>query len=370
MKILVVLNYYYPYISGVSEVARIVAEGWVEQGHKVTVITANYDHLKEKEIINGVEVLRMPVIMKISKGTISPKFILKAISLSKNYDIVNMHLPMIESGIISSLISKDKLLTTYHCDINLPHSLINNFIVKCMDISNSICLKKSKKVTVTSLDYAINSRIAYKYQKKLSETAAPPKDFQSQSIEKDTNEKIIGFCGRIVQEKGIDILIKAFEILSEKYENIKLVIGGDYTKIAGGSIYPQLKDYIKRHSVKNIQFLGMIDENKMEEFYSSLDVFVLPSVNSLEAFGIVQIEAMLCGTPVVASDLPGVRTIIQNTKMGEICRCGDERDLAEKIENILENPDKYIKSREFIEAKYGKKKIISNYTKAMEEMMS
>lgn len=63
----------------------------------------------------------------------------------------------------------------------------------------------------------------------------------------------------------------------------------------------------------------------MAEFYSSLDVFCLPSINPLEAFGMVQIEAMLCGVPVVASDLYGVRTIVGNTGMGLVCKKGDAR---------------------------------------------
>jgi len=163
---------------------------------------------------------------------------------------------------------------------------------------------------------------------------------------KNKDKKIIGFCGRIVMEKGIDVLIKAYKIIKETREDIKLLIGGDYANVAGGSIYPKLQQYIDTNDLKDIEFLGKISEENMGEFYSSLDIFVLPSINPLEAFGMVQVEAMLCGVPVVSSDLYGVRTIVQNTGMGLVHENGNEKDLARCILKILNNPQKYIKKRE------------------------
>ena len=106
---------------------------------------------------------------------------------------------------------------------------------------------------------------------------------------------------------------------------------------------------------------------KIQFFYSSLDVFVLPSVNPLEAFGLVQVEAMLCGTPVVSSNLYGVRTIVQNTGMGLIHERGNAKQLAECILKILENPSKYIKTREEISKIYNTKKCALGYEKYFDE---
>ena len=276
MKILIALNYYYPYISGVSEVARIVAENWVKEGHKVMVVTSNHDNFPKQEVINGVTVLRTPVILKISKGVISPQFITQVIKLSKEYDVVNLHLPMIESGIIAPWIEKDKILVTYHCDVNLPNNWLNYIIVNMMDFSNRICMERAKKITVTTLDYAEHSRVANDFMDKLMETAAPPKDFKrkDESLE-EKQKKIIGFCGRIVQEKGIDVLLKAYSILKQEELDVCLKIGGDYKKIAGGSVYESLRKYIQENKIEDVEFLGMIPNDKMEKFYSSLDVFKL-----------------------------------------------------------------------------------------------
>ena len=142
MKILIVLNYYSPYISGVTETARIEAETLAKDpNNTVTVICSNHDNLEKEEIINNVRVIRTPVIMKISKGTISPKFITTVRKLAKEYDIVNIHSPMLESGIISKLVDRNKLVMTYHCDVNLEPSFINNIIVKIMDLSHKMAFK-------------------------------------------------------------------------------------------------------------------------------------------------------------------------------------------------------------------------------------
>lgn len=369
MNILMVINYYYPYISGLSEVARQISEELVRKGNTVTVICSNHAKLKMEENINGVKVIRAPIIAKISKGTISLKFILWAIRLSKNSDIVNIHMPMLESGIISSLVGKGKCVATYQCDIDLPKGIFNNFIKGVMLKMNEWALGNVGKILVTSIDYGIHSKIAGKYKEKLFEVRAPIKDYGKVEIMRNESKKIIGFCGRIVMEKGIDVLIRAFKIVKERFPQCSLQIGGDYKNIAGGSIYPELVEIIRKQGINDVRFLGAIPEAEMQYFYSSIDVFVLPSINPLEAFGMVQVEAMYCGTPVVASDLYGVRTIIQNTGMGLIAKAGCPEDFAEKIIKVLENRKEYVKDSNFIRGMYSTEKCTNDYLLAYERTM-
>lgn len=352
-KILIILNYYVPYISGVTEYARLAAEMLAKEGHDVTVLTSNHANLASYEKINGVHVYRAKVLFKISKGTVSLQYIALARKLAKRADVVNLHCPMLEAGLISLLIPKNKIVTMYHCDVNLPKSFFNKLIVKVMDMSHRICLSRSRAITVTSVDYAEHSRVAAKFKDKLIGVTAPVKEYYSVPVEKDLNKKIIGFCGRIVEEKGIDVLLKAYEIIKKQCPETELQIAGDYKNVAGGSIYPMLKDYIKKNNIPDIKFLGKISEEEMPKFFSRLDVFVLPSINSLEAFGMVQVEAMRCGTPVVASDLYGVRTIIQNTGAGLISKRNNPQNLAECIMEVLKNKDKYSKPLEEIEKHYS-----------------
>lgn len=361
MKILVILNYYYPYVSGVSEYARLLCNELVARGNDVTVLTSQHDSkLLENETINGVKVIRAPIWFKLSKGIVSPKFVRWTVKYAKCADMLWLHLPMLESGIITSLLPKQKIVCTYHCDINLPKGMLNSFIVCVMDMCHRIALARTRYIVVNTIEYMKTSRIACKYIGKMREISPPIKRLpKTKRIKHDGF--IIGFCGRIVGEKGLDILIKAFELLQKENENIKLVIGGDYETVAGGSIYSELIEYIERHNISNIQFIGKISEDKMAEFYSSLDVLVLPSTNSLESFGMVQVEAMTCGTPVIASDLPGVRTVVQKTGMGLICKKSDVADLKRCIGLIMDDYGSYVRERTYIESFYSIEKSVEQY---------
>lgn len=343
-KILFVSNYYVPYVSGVTEVERLLAEKLSAGGYEVKVITARHDRsLAKQEVIHGVAVERCSIQAKISKGTVSIPFVWKVIREAKKYDIVNMQLPMLESGLLSLFIDKHKMMPMYHCDMNLPDGICNRLIMNIMDFSHRICLRRSSKIWVTSKDYALHSRVAQPYSHKFVEVGGTVKPIRPGKYSKK-KYYTVGFCGRIVAEKGIDVLIQAFEILQKQNMHVQLLIGGDYKNIAGGSVYPLLRDYVKKHNLKNIRFLGKLPDEKLGEFYSSLDVFVLPSINELEAFGLVQIEAMLCGTPVVATDLYGVRTIVKKTGMGLISQAGNPDDLAKCIKTVLENRELYVKN--------------------------
>ena len=364
MKILFASNYYFPYISGVSECERMLAEEFNVMGHDVTVSTSNHTKLPASEVINGVKVERSPIICKISKGTISPAFIWKTIREAKQADVVNLHLPMLESSILSLFIKKEKLVVTYHSDISLGKGLFNKFIVKTVYWSNRICLRRAKKIVIASIDYAQHSEFLKPFIGKIMETGSPIKEYRPIAVKKDPSIRKIGFCGRIVMEKGIDVLIKAFEILSKSVSDIRLIIAGDYANVAGGSIYPQIKDYIEKNQIKNVEFCGKIPEEEMPAFYSGLNLFVLPSMNPLEAFGMVQLEAMLCGTPVVSSDLYGVRTIVQKTGMGLISRRGDAENLAGCMQKILDNPEAFKKTREEILEYFGTSAVIKRYAQA------
>lgn len=367
MKILIIINYYTPYISGLTETARVLAESLAkDKKNKVTVLCQNHDNLPKEEVISGVNVVRAPILLKISKGMVSLSFVKLAVKMSKEYDVVNIVAPMLESGLLSKLIDSKKLVLSYHCDVNLPSSFMNNSILKTMDFSHNLAMKNSRYITVSSIDYAKSSRVASKYIDRCVEIAP---NFKEKSYVRTKRIKnSIGFCGRIVEEKGIDVLLKAFEIVKKKVPDASLRIAGNYKSVAGGSVYPQLVEYIEDKKISDVSFLGKVPEEDLAKFYSELDVFVLPSINSLEAFGMVQLEAMFCGVPVVASDLPGVRTIVQNTKMGLISKRSDYIDLANKIIKVLKNRDKYVIPKNELLKIYSNDVLVNKYINIYSEI--
>jgi glycosyltransferase involved in cell wall biosynthesis/putative flippase GtrA len=366
-KILAVINYYYPYISGVSENARIVSQELVKHGYDVTVITSNYAELSEREIINGVKVIRTPVQLRISKGVISLKFISAVIKAAKTYDAVMLYIPMLEAGLFSLLIDPHKLLIHVGCEIYLQPGLINTIIQKAMDISTYVCGKRAKAIFVGTIDYASQSRVVRKFYRKFIEVPPLCKPYApDKAVDKyNRDKKFIGFCGRLVEEKGLFVLLEAYKIIKEKREDIELLVGGDYEGVAGGSVHKEMIELIKMRNIRGVRFLGKIDELNMARFYTYIDVLALPSINTMESFGMVQIEAMRCGTPVVASDLPGVRTIVKATGMGVISRICDAEDLAKCLLEVIDNPEKYVKPPETIERVYSIDKIFSKYEETL-----
>jgi glycosyltransferase involved in cell wall biosynthesis len=107
----------------------------------------------------------------------------------------------------------------------------------------------------------------------------------------------------------------------------------------------------------------------MGNFFGACDVMTVPSINSTETFGLVQVEAMLSGCPVVASNLPGVREPIRMTGMGEIVPIKDSQALADAIVQILQNKSRYARPREEISRKFSMDTTLDAYEKLFGELV-
>ena len=372
-KILIVLYYYHPYVSGVSVCAKRVAEGLVEQGYEVTVLTSRFDKtLLKNEIINGVNIIRRPVGLKISKGVIMPTFLIDIVKLSFNFDYINFHLPMAETGLASLLIPKRKIITTYQCDIFLGGGPIQKLASWTFTLLMKIQLTRSKYVIPSTMDYMSNSKMSHYANKSVPiYPTVNEKDFYPINpkplldlLGVGDNVVLIGFVGRVVYEKGIQYLLEAIPLLSKELKDFKIIIGGDYEKIAGGSVKDQLDSIIKENPDK-VVFTGYLSDIDRNRLYSAINVLVLPSIDPLEAFGLVQVEAMLCGTPVVASNLPGVREVVNITGYGKLCEPKRPEDIAKQITNVLEDPERYKPVRKNVVKYFSKRSTISAYTKLM-----
>jgi glycosyltransferase involved in cell wall biosynthesis len=99
-------------------------------------------------------------------------------------------------------------------------------------------------------------------------------------------------------------------------------------------------------------------------------VHVLPSLNSTESFGLVQVESMLCGTPVICSDLPGVRVAPQSTEMGTVVPIGNAQALADAIIKVTDNRPQYVKTRAEIEGHYSTHKTVREYERIYRDLVT
>lgn len=372
-KVLMVMYYYYPYVSGVSVCAKRIAEGLSGVGYEVTMLTSRFDNkLPRRETINGVNVIRRPTILKLGKGVIMPTFWFDIIWYALKNDYVNPHLPMTESGLSSLFIPKKKIVTTYQCDIFLGTGMLDKFIAFVSASLMRLQLSRSRVIVTSTLDYFEHSkmkRYIYKASPIYPTVTAPeffpidPEPLFSHLNVKDKEIKI-GFVGRVVYEKGINYLLEAVPYLKKEFKNFKIIIVGDYEKIAGGSIKDDLDSYIEKYP-GTILFTGYLKDKDRNRFYSGLNVLVLPSIDPLEAFGMVQIEAMLCGAPVVASNLPGVREIINKTGYGRISKIKDPKDIAKQVIEVVNHPQKYNPQRKKVISYFDPQDSITAYTNLM-----
>ena len=326
----VALNYYSPHISGLSDMAKRVSEEMVKEGLKVCVVCQRHDKsLMKFETINGVDVVRASVIMRVANGLISASFPVLVYRYSKRTRLLHLHLPMLEAGLLSLIPTTSKLVT-YHCDFVSQKSLLGRIIEVVMDMSCRLSLRRSITSVVSSRDYADNSRI--KSSLVSSVAIAPPVQIRQPS--KPSFRKSLGyhygFLGRIAPEKGLENLVNAF--ISMARADDRLLIAGTAVSSEGQEIYKKLQ--VSSAQDPRIGLLGFVPETDVADFYASIDAFVFPSINALEAFGIAQAEAKALGIPLVTSDLPGVRTVVDSPETGVLVKPDDVTALKIGMENV------------------------------------
>jgi len=134
-------------------------------------------------------------------------------------------------------------------------------------------------------------------------------------------------------------LFEAIPFIHNQISDFKIVIAGP-TQPVGETYFDSMKKLIDTNK-KYIFFLESIPPDQMINFYSCIDCLVLPSINRTESFGMVQIESMLVGKPVVASDIPGVRQSVLITGGGQIAPPQNPLELANQIVKVLKHPYQY-----------------------------
>ena len=334
-KVVIALTYYAPYVSGLTNVARDLAEGLSSRGYDVVVVTNQHDAtLPRTEWINGVRVVRAPVSVRIGKGVLSASFVRTVLREAKDADALNIHAPMLEAGMVARRVHRltgAKVILTYHCDISLPAGLLNLVQMRAMDRSTRTAAAHASAIVVSSDDYANHSRISTALAARRHVIAPGCLDRRGGQPSYRRGAGLhVGFLGRIVEEKGIEYLVEGFAAFNDP--EARLLIAGDFSKVAGGSVIDRVRSAIGRDA--RVELLGFLDEDQIPDFYSSLDVFALTSVNPFEAFGIVQVEAMIAGVPAMSSDLPGVRQPVETTGFGVVVRPRDSAAVTEGLRTL------------------------------------
>lgn len=325
-------DYYPPVIGGVEKHIHQIAQG-ASKKFDVRVLVANTRAVTETKNLDGVEVIKAASLGRIASAPICPGFP----GLLKKYaaDILHFHCPN-PTGDLSYLKARPpgKVVVTYHSDVirqKWAMFAYGHFLHRFLGAADAVLptspnyiesspylSRVSSKCTVTPLGIET---------KKFQET--PETRVAAAQIRKECgNEPIILFVGRLRYYKGLHFLIQALPLL-----NARLIIVG-----AG----PEEKNIRKQAEVfkviDKIIFAGSVSDEDLVGYYHAADVFCLPSHLRSEAFGIVQLEAMASGTPVVSCNLDtGVPYVNRDEVTGLVTPPGSPQKLAEALKRLLEN---------------------------------
>jgi glycosyltransferase involved in cell wall biosynthesis len=331
MDVCMVSKHFHPY-SGGLEVRVLELSKWlVGRGERVLVLSALEPGAPPLQDMGGVRVRRSRALLNLFNAPFIPGIMLDL--LSQDYDVIDVNLPdPIDSvwALLGSLLRGKPLFVTYHADIireglvYLPFKLLYGPI-------QSLVLSRARRIFVTSPDYARGSKALCAFMDKVE--VAPsfvdpakynPQVDGSKLKAEHAGRKIVLFVGRLVPYKGVKHLIEAAREISDA----DVVIVGD------GPLRAELESQAK--DLGNVFFAGQVADPELAGYYGACDVLVLPSVTRQEAFGLVLVEAMSCGKPVVSSDFSGMPFVVGDG--GLLVPSGDSKALSRAISGILADP--------------------------------
>ena len=373
MKILQVGKYYHPDHGGIETVIQNLSEGLVEHGHEVKVLCSsgpalNFKTQLNESSMNGVHIYRVPSYGVLLSQPLSMGLPFAFTKLAQDFDIIHVHTPNPLAEISSALISNQKpLVVSYHSDIvrqkmvlPLYQPLLKRF------------LNQAKRIVVATQNHVRYSPHLSLFQEKctvvpygISGTPFRTSSEKNQKADQLRNlGKYVLFVGRLVSYKGVEILIDALAQV-----DIHAVIVGE------GPLKESLILRAKKLNILNrVHFVGSVpDSQELAAYYKASEFLILPSITKNEAFGMVQLEAMASGRPVIASRLnSGVSLVQEEGITGLYFNPSDPQDLARAMKELLSDPKKLtemgIAAQKRFENHYTQKKMVEGYLKVYEAL--
>lgn len=378
MRILMSLTYYRPNVSGLTIYAERLAAALVERGHAVTVLTAQHDpSLPIEEYSNGVRIVRVPAPIAVGKAPIMPRMADTAYRLATEHDVVHLHLPQPESALVAmtARAAGKPVVLTYHCDLRLGDGMLNRAFDTATYAGNYATATLADRIVSHTQDNAIHSPLLKHFQEKVVTILPPVIQRKPNAAEiaafrakhQIPSGPVLGFSSRLASQKGIEYAVEAVPVLLERYPDLTVVFAGPYENVVGEAGYRDRIMAMLAPYRDHWKFVGTLSGTELAAFYGTIDLLLMTSVNTSEAFPLAQVEAMLCGAPIVTSNLPGVRQAVYMTGMGEVANVADVPSIVEQIDRVLRDRDQYLRSRAEIETIFDFDVSVARYESLFEE---
>lgn len=338
MKIAQVTPYEYPYPGGVTEHVFHLDRCFRQLGHEVKIIAPcpeDAENVPDNVIKISTSITSVPFSGSVSRVTLSPRIYrpIKRLLRKERFDIIHLHEPLTPTLTLFVLRhAKTVTVGTFHAYREKRHlavQTISPLFQPLIDkLDAKICVSEAAMDLVSRLfpdDYTIipNGIDAQRFG-----------SAHVQPIEKysDGRPNIL-FVGRLEKRKGFRYLIRAFPYIVEAIPDARLLVVGAYDK---EDKEPFLR-YARIHHLSSVRFVGRVSPEEMPRYYKTCDVFCAPSTG-FESFGIVLLEAMAAGKPIVATNIPGYRSVLEDGQEGLLVEPENEHALAEAIVRLLRNP--------------------------------
>lgn len=320
--------------------------------------------------------MRLPTLARMSRGVIIPGFIGAVNRLAKENDVLQVHTPMLETNLVTriGLMHKKKTLITHHGDLVMPDTPKDQFIEWVTTALMTQGEREAACITVHSCDYADHSKFLSPFRSKLRCIYPPVEIPEPNPAEVAacraqlglTKNKLVGFAGRFVEEKGFDYLLQAIPLVRAQIPDVKFVYAGE-VNVVYEHFYDKWKHLVEQER-ESLVILGLLrEQQKLANFYAMCDVLALPS--RTDCFPSVQIEALLSGTPVVATNIPGAREVVRVTGMGKLVTPHDPGAIAQGLIEVLNHREQYLKTRAQIREVFNTERTLDEYEQLFKSLV-
>lgn len=375
MRILQLSKFYPPDRGGVETVAFNLGEWLNKKGITCDVLCSSRDktHLEEK--VGESQVYRTSTLKEMASTSISIDYIRKLKELAKSYDLLHVHLPNPMANIALYLVKPDNKITLHwHSDI-----IKQQWLKKAYQPLQNWLLKRADGIIAPTPNHIFNSDdkslliprhniIPFGFDFERQGLTQPDLSLVEDIKKKVHHKKIVFSVGRLVYYKGFDVLIEAASKLDE--QSVVMIAGN-------GPLEKELRQQIRQRGLEEKVFLlNALSDRELSAYYAACDLFCLPSVARSEMFGIVQLEAMSFGKPVVSTNIKGsgVSFVNQHEKTGLVVEPRRSDQLADAIMNILKNKEFYDTLSENCKSFYSQEfkieNIIDRYVKYFNAVVS
>ncbi len=367
-------------IGGYENQIRLLAEN-ISKHFQVKVVTFNLTSSPATQSINNVEINRVTPQLVFFRVPLSWGYLRQIGKM--DFDLLHAHgfVPIIcDLSVLYAKSRKKMAVYTHHFDGNVQDAKLFNILAEFYNKTFArLGFKFADAIVTTTKSYAETSSALRPYLNKV--TVIPcfvdcnrfkpqdPKEVVKlrQRLGLDDRKTVL-FVGRIVPYKGLEYLVKAVDYAKRELGeelNLLFVGGEEGRSITNKSIYYQkIVDLAKSSGARDdIHFLGRVDGKVLPLLYSMADVLALPSTMRGEAFGTVLLEALACGTPIVASNIPGVQDVMKGSrKIGEYVPSADMIALSEAlVKTAYSKKEITANCREFVLANYDVTRISQQY---------